>query len=258
MEFTGKSETSNLHSFTDLLARDGRLPKFAAEANSVPHGTTIVGLIYRDGLLMAGDRRAVAGGWVAARDIEKVFAADATSVIGVAGTAGIAQELVKLFRMELEHYEKISGQSLSLEGRANRLAVVLRMNLDLAFNDLGVIPLYGGFDAQRGRLFSYDVVGGRYEDQDFSAVGSGAVFAKSSLKRSFDRNADFETACLNAVTALAEAADEDLATGGADRARDLWPIVFNVTAAGVSRVPDAEVKRQFEHVEKQQGERWSR
>lgn len=208
------------------------------------HGTTIVAARFADGAVMAGDRRATAGTHIASRDIEKVFPADRTSVIGIAGTAGIALELVRLFQLELEHYEKIEGSPLSLDGRANRLATMVRANLPLAMQGLAVAALFAGYDdaAGAGRIFSYDVTGGRYEEHEFHAVGSGAVYAKSALKKLWSPALDRTTAVRVAVEALVDAADDDSATGGPDVVRRIWPVVATVTAAGYQRVPDAELE----------------
>ena len=194
-------------------------------ASAAPHGTTIVGLRTADGIVLAGDRRATMGNLIAQHDIEKVFVADEHSAIGIAGTAGLAVELVRLFQVELEHYEKIEGLPLSLDGKANRLSTMLRGNLGLALQGLAVVPLFGGYDLERGsgRIFSYDVTGGRYEEHDFYAVGSGSVFARGSLKKLYD------------------AADDDSATGGPDAARGIYPVVAVVEPAGARLLGDEEV-----------------
>jgi proteasome beta subunit len=141
----------------------------------VPHGTTVVAVTYADGVVMGGDRRATEGMAIAQRDVEKVFPADEFSAVGIAGAVGPAIEMVRLFQLELEHYEKIEGFSLSLEGKANRLGQMVRSNLGLAMQGLVVIPLFCGYDLRReaGRIFRYDVTGGRFEDTDFHATGSG-------------------------------------------------------------------------------------
>lgn len=199
------------------------------------HGTTIVALRCASGVIMAGDRRATMGNLIAQKDIEKVFPADHFSVVGIAGTAGIGVELVRLFCVELEHYEKIEGVPLSLEGKANRLASLLRGNLGLAMQGLAAVPLFAGFDPRlnRGRIFSYDVTGGRYEEHDFYAVGSGSTFARGSLKKLFRREADCLSAVDVALEALYDAADDDSATGGPDLARGIYPVVATVSADGV-------------------------
>jgi proteasome beta subunit len=208
-----------------------------------PHGTTIVALRTGDGAIMAGDRRATMGNLIAQNDIEKVFAADEFSVIGIAGTAGIAVELVRLFQVELEHYEKIEGLSLSLDGKANRLSTMLRGNLGMAMQGLAVVPLLAGYDDVRdtGRIFSYDVTGGRYEEHDFYAVGSGSSFARGSLKKLFTRGMATEEAVRVALEALYDAADDDSATGGPDVARGIYPVVATVGALGVRLLPDDEL-----------------
>ena len=209
----------------------------------VPHATTIVALACDGGIVMAGDRRATAGPMIASRHIEKVFPADEHSGIGIAGSAGLAVELVRLFQLELEHFEKIEGMPLSLEGKANRLATILRGNLPLAMQGLAVVPLFGGFDTERltGRIFSYDITGGRYEEHDHHAIGSGSVFARGSLKKRWSPGLAPDDAVAVAVEALVDAADDDSATGGPDRVRAIYPVVATITAAGYQRVADERV-----------------
>lgn len=205
-----------------------------------PHATTIVAAVYDGGIVMAGDRRATMGSMIASRRIEKVFPADEYSAVGIAGTAGLAVELVRLFQLELEHYEKIEGSLLSLDGKANRLATIIRGQLGLALQGLAVVPLFGGYDLDRriGRIFSYDVTGGRYEEHDHHAVGSGSVFARGSLKKRWHPGLDEAAAVGVAVEALMDAADDDSATGGPDVERAIWPVVATVGAAGYRRVAD--------------------
>lgn len=212
----------------------------------LPHGTTIVALTFADGVVMAGDRRATMGNIIAQRDIEKVFVADSHSMIGIAGTAGVAIELVRLFKLELEHYEKIEGTRLSLPGKANRLASMIRGNLAAAMRGLAVLPIFAGFDLDRqgadaGRIFSYDVAGGRYEEHAYHAVGSGAVFARSALKKRHEPGADADGAIRAAIEALYDAADDDTATGGPDLGRKIYPVVVVATADGAVRLTDEAV-----------------
>lgn len=213
------------------------------EVTGAVHGTTIVALAFDGGIVMAGDRRATAGPTIASHHIEKVFPADEYSAVGIAGTAGLAIELVRLFQLELEHYEKIEGTLLSLDGKANRLATMIRGSLGLALQGLAVVPVFGGYDLDRrvGRIFSYDVTGGRYEETDFHAVGSGAAFARGSLKKLWWPGMAAGDAVKAAVHALMDAADDDSATGGPDAARRIWPVVATVTGAGYLRVPDADL-----------------
>jgi proteasome beta subunit len=209
----------------------------------VPHGTTIVALSFDGGVVMAGDRRATMGNLIAHREIEKVYPADEYSCVGVAGTAGIAVELVRLFQVELEHYEKIEGSLLSLDGKANRLSTMIRNNLALAMQGLAVVPLFAGYDLDRGngRIFSYDVTGGRYEEHDHHSVGSGSVFARGSLKKRWHPGLDGREAVWVVVEALFDAADDDSATGGPDQLRQIYPVVATVTDAGYARVSEDEV-----------------
>jgi proteasome beta subunit len=209
----------------------------------VPHGTTIVALEYDGGVVMAGDRRATMGNLIAHREIEKVYPADEYSCVGIAGTAGIAVELVRLFQVELEHYEKIEGVLLSLDGKANRLSTMIRNNLGLAMQGLAVVPLFAGYDLDRGigRIFSYDVTGGRYEEQHHHSVGSGSMFARGSLKKRWRPGLTRQEAMAVAVEALFDAADDDSATGGPDQLRHIYPIVVSVSDAGFERVPDDDI-----------------
>jgi proteasome beta subunit len=241
--------TPGSSSFVDFLA--GHAPELLLGARSlagqgsmlgsVPHATTIVAAAFDEGIVMAGDRRATAGSVIAHREIEKVFPADEFSAIGIAGTAGLALELVRLFQLELEHYEKIEGTLLSLEGKANRLSTMIRGNLGLAVQGLAVVPLFVGYDLDEmtGKIFSYDVTGGRYEEYDHHSIGSGAVFARGALKKLWRPGLDAAAAVKVVVEALVDAADDDSATGGPDMSRQIWPVVVTVTAGGYLRVSDA-------------------
>ena len=192
---------------------------------------------------MAGDRRATMGNIIAQRDIEKVFPADEFSCVGIAGTAGIAVEMVRLFQTELEHYEKIEGTTLSMDGKANRLAALIRSNLGMAMQGLAVVPLFAGYDltTDQGRIFSYDVTGGRYEETSFHSVGSGSLFARGALKKLYREDLDAEGCVTAVVQALYDAADDDSATGGPDLARRIFPVVGVITGDGYRRWPDADV-----------------
>ncbi|MGE9807587.1 MULTISPECIES: proteasome subunit beta [unclassified Janibacter] len=234
-------------SFTEFLGSHspellpGRRVLPAAGVVEAPHGTTIVALAHRGGVVIAGDRRATMGNVIANRDMEKVFATDEYSAVGIAGTAGIAIELVKLFQVELEHYEKIEGTLMSLEGKANRLATMIRGNLGLAMQGLAVVPMFAGVDLNRGegRIFSYDVTGGCYEERDHHSVGSGSLFARGSLKKRWHRDLTEDAAVATAVEALYDAADDDSATGGPDVHRRIWPTVAVIDSAGVRFLDDA-------------------
>ncbi|MGO9079337.1 MAG: proteasome subunit beta [Streptosporangiaceae bacterium] len=214
----------------------------SALARALPHGTTIVAAGCAGGVVMAGDRRATAGNMISQRDIEKVFRSDEFSAIAIAGVAGIGIELVRLFQVELEHYEKLEGRALSLEGKANRLAALVRGNLGAAMQGLVVVPLFAGFDENRqiGRIFSYDVAGGRYEEHRFYSIGSGSVFARGSLKKLYTDDMSVGDAALTCMQALYDAADDDSATGGPDLTRQIFPVVTTVTADGFRRLTDAE------------------
>jgi proteasome beta subunit len=240
-------------SFSDFLALQAPdlLPGKRAQAAGggtmtgldTPHGTTVVAIVHTTGVVMAGDRRATMGNLIAQRDMEKVFEADEFSAVAIAGTAGIAVEMVRLFQVELEHYEKIEGTTLSLEGKANRLAMMIRGNLGMAMQGLAVVPLFAGYDPETegGRIFSYDVTGGRYEEHKYHSVGSGSMFARGALKKLWNENLSAEDAVLCCVQSLYDAADEDSATGGPDVTRRIYPVVSVVTAEGYHRLSDDDV-----------------
>ncbi|WP_405391799.1 proteasome subunit beta [Streptomyces sp. NBC_01102] len=211
-------------------------------AIEAPHGTTIVAASFPGGVVLAGDRRATMGNMIAQRDIEKVFPADEYSAVGIAGTAGLAVEMVKLFQLELEHFEKVEGATLSLEGKANRLSTMIRSNLAMAMQGLAVVPLFAGYDVDRGtgRIFSYDVTGGRSEERGYASTGSGSVFARGSMKKLYREDLTEEQTLTLVVQALYDAADDDSATGGPDVARRIYPIVTVITDEGFRKLDDTE------------------
>ncbi|MDP9118569.1 MAG: proteasome subunit beta [Actinomycetota bacterium] len=238
--------TSSFAEFLSAAAPD-LLPVTHGAGGVVPHGTTIIAASFADGVVMAGDRRATAGNLIAQRDIEKVFAADDFSLVGIAGAAGLAIEIVRLYQVELEHYEKIEGTQLTLDGKANRLATMIRGNLAQAMQGLAVVPLFAGYDldalepAAAGKIFSFDVTGGRYPEQYYHCVGSGSLFARGALKKLWRPGLDRSAIIRVAVEALYDAADDDSATGGPDLTRGIYPIVMTATRQGTSRVSDDEL-----------------
>ncbi|SEG54740.1 proteasome endopeptidase complex, beta component Threonine peptidase. MEROPS family T01B [Actinacidiphila yanglinensis] len=226
----------------ELLPGNRTLPAVKG-AIELPHGTTIVAAVFDSGVVLAGDRRATMGNVIAQRDIEKVFPADEFSAVGIAGTAGLAVEMVKLFQLELEHYEKIEGATLSLEGKANRLSTMIRGNLGMALQGLAVVPLFAGYDTDRarGRIFSYDVTGGRSEELGFASTGSGSVFARGALKKLYRKDLTEQQTVTAVVQALYDAADDDSATGGPDMTRRIFPVVTVITEDGYRRYADSDV-----------------
>jgi proteasome beta subunit len=237
------------NSFWEFLR--AQAPQMLPPAPEAPPGadwtraTTIVALKYRDGVVMAGDRRATQGSQIASSEMEKVFPADSMTAIGLAGVAGLAAQLVRLYQLELEHYEKIEGAPLSLSGKANRLASMLRSEMDMALRGLVVLPLLAGWEGS-GRVFSFDVTGGAYEERLFAAIGSGGVFAKGSLKKLHQPAATARAATRTALRALIDAAEDDSGTGGVDRARDIYPVVARVDSKGYRRLEDAELAKILE------------
>ena len=236
-------------SFAELLRRhNGDQPVLRNTGTvEITHGTTIVALRYAEGVVMAGDRRATEGYSIASRAIDKVFPADGHSGVAIAGAAGPAVEMVRLFQTELEHYEKVEGVALSLEGKANQLGGMIRRNLPMAMEGLAVVPIYAGYDLRRriGRIFKYDLTGGRYEEGDFHATGSGGRDARTTIKLGYRDGLDRAEAIQLAVEGLYQAADEDSATGGPDVVRGIYPTVATITAAGFERVSDDEVAQRF-------------
>jgi len=256
-------------SFTDFLAshspgllpgrvlpgasadQDPRAPGSGSQAiRDLPHATTIVAAVCDGGVVLAGDRRATAGNMIAKRDVEKVFRSDEFSGMGYAGTGSVGIEFVRLFQVELEHYEKMEGRSLSLEGKANRLAWMVRGNLAAAMQGLIVVPLFVGYDedAGQGRIFSYDVAGGPYEEYRFYSIGSGSLFARGALKKLYTDGMPAADAVLACVQALYDAADDDSATGGPDLTRRIFPVVATITADGFRKLPDSEAEQIAEQV----------
>ena len=235
-------------SFTELLRRSGLNPPVpTAPMENVTHGTTVVAIRYADGVVMAGDRRATSGNLISHRTMEKVYPADRYSGVAIAGAAGPAMEMVKLFQLQLEHYEKVEGNYLSLEGKANQLGQMVRSNLPAAMQGLAVVPLFAGYDTRReqGRLFQYDVTGGRYEESNFATTGSGSLHAGTVVKLGYRERMDRAAAIDLAISALFQAADEDSATGGPDLVRGIFPTIATITAHGFDRVGEDEVAERF-------------
>ncbi len=216
----------------------------------VPEGTTVLALRYDEGVIVAGDRRATEGFQIAHRSIEKVFLADDMSAVAIAGAAGPAVEMVRLLQTELEHYEKVEGERLSLEGKANKLSQMIRSNLPAAMQGLAVVPLFAGYDERRslGRIFKYDITGGRYEEDDYHATGSGGKDARSSLKKRFRADLGRDEAVTIAIEALFDAADEDVGTGGPDLMRGIFPTVVAISAPGAVEIAEEEIQSLFEQL----------
>lgn len=214
---------------------------------AVTHATTVVAIRCRQGVVMAGDRRATAGHLISHRTIEKVFPADRYSGVAIAGAAGPAMEMVRLFQLQLEHYEKVEGKALSLDGKANQLGMMVRNNLPAAMQGFAVVPLFAGYDQSReiGRLFQYDVTGGRYEEREYAVGGSGSLHAGTVIKLGYRPDADADEMIDLAVSALFRTAEEDSATGGPDLVRGIYPVVAVIGTQGFERVNDADVEARF-------------
>ena len=235
-------------SFAELLRRSGLSPAVPTERlEGVTHGTTVIAIRYADGVVMAGDRRATSGHLISHRTMEKVYPADRHSGVAIAGAAGPAMEMVKLFQLQLEHYEKVEGTELSLEGKANQLSMMVRGHLPAAMQGMAVVPLFAGYDLRRraGRLFQYDVTGGRYEETNFATTGSGSLHAGTVIKLGYREGLIREDTLDLAISALFNAADEDSATGGPDLVRGIYPTMATITGDGFESVADAEIATRF-------------
>jgi proteasome beta subunit len=247
-------------SFVDLLRRvspeqvpgavSGALtaPAGSAAPFEITHATTVVAIRYADGVVMAGDRRATSGHLISHRAMEKVYPADRHSGVAIAGAAGPAMDMVRLFQLQLEHYEKVEGSELSLEGKANQLSAMVRSHLPAAMQGLAVVPLFAGYDLRRsqGRLFQYDVTGGRYEESNFATTGSGSLHAGTVIKLGYRESMDRAATIDLALAALFQAADEDSATGGPDLIRGIYPTMATITGNGFERVADTEIAERFQ------------
>ncbi|HEY8201318.1 MAG TPA: proteasome subunit beta [Actinomycetota bacterium] len=243
-------------SFTDLLRRvrpeglpspSGELPATTPKAPGIPHATTILAIRYADGVIVAGDRRATEGYTIAHRSIEKVFPTDDASAVAIAGAAGPAIEMVRIFQTELEHYEKMEGEPLTLEGKANKLGQMIRANLPAAMQGMVVLPIFAGYDNRRdlGRIFKYDVTGGRYEESDHYSTGSGGREARSTIKKRYKRGLSRDEAVQIALEALFDASEEDAGTGGPDVLRKIYPNIASISKGGFEVVPDDEIAALF-------------
>lgn len=236
-------------SFFELLREDH--PRLAPDlsawgesaASMVPHGTTVLAFKYGDGVLVGGDRLATAGHSVASRDVVKVFETDPHSVMAISGAAGPCIEMARILSVELEHYEKIEGEALEIEGKANKLSQMIRANLPAAMQGLAVVPLFAGYDTRRktGRLWKFDITGGRYEEGEFEATGSGGLYAREALKHVWRADLNRDQAIEAAVKALTAAADEDRATGGVDLERGIYPILKLCTSGGHTDATEQEI-----------------
>jgi proteasome beta subunit len=254
----GASFTDYLRDHAPHLLPGGALPGTVGGAGGATadgglefaHGTTILSMRFADGVVMAGDRRATEGHAIANRNMDKVYAADSWSAVGIAGAAGPAMEMVRLFQTELEHYEKVSGEPLSMEGKSNKLGQMIKANLPAAFQGLVVVPLYCGWDERRhrGRVFRYDVTGGRYEDADYATTGSGGVHARNWIKAFWRPDIDRDAAIDLSITSLFQAADEDAATGGPDLIRRIFPSVAVIDLNGLVFIPEPDLAARSERL----------
>jgi proteasome beta subunit len=265
LEFPGLSGAYHGSSFTEFLKIDhpqldpswGEVFKNGMGGVSIPHGTTVLSFKFSEGVIVAGDRLATEGLRVASRDVQKVYATDAHSMIAIAGAAGPAIEMARLMRIELEHYEKIEGEALELDGKANKLSQMIRANLPAAMQGMVVVPLFAGYDLRRkqGRIWKFDITGGRYEEAEFDSTGSGGLYARESLKKSHQPTAAKAEALGYAVEALMDAADEDRGTGGIDIQRGIFPTVIYCSESGIEQAAESEIREVYDRVMKKRAQR---
>ena len=246
--------------FGELLKRMGLNPFSRLTENvelSIPHATTCVAMRCAGGVVMAGDRRATSGNLISHRTMEKVVQADEFSGVAIAGAAGPAIEMIKLFQLQLEHYEKVEGQTLSLEGKANQLSMFVRSNFPAALQGMLVVPIFAGFDhkVSTGRLWDYDATGGRYEEKDFVAIGSGMLHASTVMRVAWKRDLKIDDAVRLCAKALWEASDADSATGGPDVLRGIYPVIASITADGWNAVDDATLEKIYKDIATEVGAR---
>lgn len=238
--------------FVELVKRAGlsAFPETWSESLGVPHATTCVALKFNSGVVVAGDRRATSGNWISHRDMEKVVQTDRHSAVAISGAAGPAMDMIKLFALQLEHYEKMEGRPLSLEGKANQLSMMVRNNLPAAMQGMIVMPLFAGFDTdnQEGRIWAYDATGGRYEEREFVTIGSGGMHAGTVVKVGWKREMSAAEAIELACRSLWEAAEADAATGGPDVLRGVYPIMATITADGWVKSSDDSLGEIFERI----------
>lgn len=230
----------------DALLRANGIEPFAAlstdaSALAIPHATTCVAIRSSEGVVIAGDRRATSGNLISHREMDKVMQADMYSAVAIAGAAGTAMEMVKLFQLQIEHYEKVEGQSLSLEGKSNQLSLFVRNNLPAAMQGLMVVPIFAGYEpaSKSSRIWAYDATGGRYEEKDFVATGSGMLHASTTIRLGWKSSLSLEAAVTLACRALWQAAEADSATGGFDSVRGIYPSVATINARGFAFVQDS-------------------
>lgn len=225
-------------------------PAKAVQPVIVPNATTVLAVKYLEGVVIAGDRRATEGFQIAERRIEKVFKIDDYSAMAIAGAAGPCIEMAKLFQTELEHYEKLEGMQLSCEGKANKLGQMVKANLPMVFQGLVVMPLYVGYDLKRGegRIFKYDLAGGRYEESDYHAIGSGGKDARNTMREHFKKGLAEAEALKVALLALYNAADDDVGTGGPDLVRGIYPTAKVVNGTGITDVPESRIRGVYEEL----------
>jgi proteasome beta subunit len=246
----------DLSSFSELLRRQAPEllpvnrsgPVDVVPSGALPHGTTIVALKFPGGVVMAGDRRSTQGNMIAGRDVQKVYITDDYTATGIAGTAAIAVEFARLYAVELEHYEKTEGVPLTFRGKVNRLGTMVRGNLGAALQGFVALPLLAAYDLNdpdpqaAGRIVSFDAAGGwNIEEEGYQSVGSGSIFAKSSMKKLYSRVVDADSALRVAVEALYDAADDDSATGGPDLVRGIYPTAVVLGAEPAEEVPEERI-----------------
>lgn len=240
----GRGDFAALIGARPIAPRDARIP--AAGPGDGPaagevHGTTVIAVKYRDGVINIGDRRATGGFSIMYDQAEKVLPLDDYTLIAISGSFAKAMEVVRYLRHAFKYYERSQLQPMSLDGKLSELGRVIAGNVMAAMNGIGAfIPVLSTFDrdANEGRIFFYDGMGARFETADFGAAGSGSTQIRGAFEyiarsKSPFREMDRDTALREALTLLEIAADLDAATGGATK---VLPLAKTITADGIADV----------------------
>src|SRR5215470_14139112 len=223
----------------------------AGEGQEITRGTTILAMKYRDGVLVAGDRRATAGNMVMYDRTDKVLELDRHSVMAIAGVPATAYEMVRILEHSFKYYRRTQLQELSFEGKLRAVSKLLKENVAAALAGTGaVVPVFAGYDMEQSlaKIYFYDILGAEFEGVEYAVSGSGSPTIRGILhylntwgEQPLNVLPE-EQAMVQALRLLTTAAEFDSATGGVNREASLYPVVKLITGAGVQTVPDAALK----------------
>lgn len=223
--------------------------------DDIPRATTILAMKYRDGVLVAGDRRATAGNMVMYDRTDKVLELDRYCVMAIAGVPATAYEMVRVLEHSFKYYRRTQLQDLSFEGKLRAVSKLLKDNVAAALSGTGAVaPVFAGYDHDSGaaKIYFYDILGAEFEGVEYAVSGSGSPTIRGILhylntwgERPL-REATEEQATMQALRLLTCAAEFDSATGGVNRDANLYPVVKVITRQGIEAVPDQRLKSLFE------------